>query len=273
MLGCCRKNSPPYLGQISMPIFKLTLAYDGRPWQGWQSQPGNATIQDQLEAALLRVTQQRIAVHGSGRTDAGVHARAQTAHFEIPGSSFIWPTRTWQRALNATLPPTIRVLQCEEAPDDFHARFSATGKVYEYRIWHHDLMSPFELGLAWHIHGALDMAALREGARILCGRHNFARLSANRGDISEVKRRENAEGLTRTIKRIDITLDGPLVRLDFEGTGFLYKMVRLMTGSLIHVARGRGTLGWLRELVEDPNGEKSHHSAPADGLYLKQVLY
>ena len=254
-----------------MPSIKITVSYDGGPWQGWQSQPGSATIQDQLEAAVLKVTQQKVTVHGSGRTDAGVHARAQTAHFEIAESS--WDMRTWQRALNATLPSSIRVLLCEPVPDDFHARFSAVGKVYEYRIWHGDVMSPFELGRSWHIHGALDMAALQEGARILCGRHNFARLSANRGDISEAERRENAEGLTRTIRRIDITENNGVLRLEFEGNGFLYKMVRLMTGSLIHVARGRGSLDWLRNLVENPEGTKSHHSAPAEGLYLVRVLY
>jgi len=250
---------------------KLTLAYDGGPWQGWQSQPGNATVQDQLEAAVLKVTQKKVVVHGSGRTDAGVHARGQTAHFEIAGPS--WDMRTWQRALNATLPASIRVLACEEVPVGFHARFNAVGKVYEYCIWHDDVMSPFAIGRAWHVHGKLDKRALGEGASILCGRHNFARLSANRGDISEEERRENAEGLTRTIRRIEIDEENNLLRMEFEGNGFLYKMVRLMVGSLVHVARGRGSLEWLRELVEKPEGAKSHHSAPAEGLYLVRVLY
>jgi tRNA pseudouridine38-40 synthase len=250
---------------------RITLAYDGRPWKGWQSQPGGETIQDQLEAAVLKLTGQRTSLYGSGRTDAGVHARAQVAHFEVTDCD--WKMEAWQRALNATLPLSIRVLHCEPVDDDFHARFSAKGKVYEYRIWRGDQISPFEVGLAWHLHGALDMTLLSQGAQLICGPHNFARLSANRGDISEVQRRENAEGLTRTIQRVEVHEEGDILRFEFEGDGFLYKMVRLMVGSLVHVARGRSSVDWIRELVEEPEGTKSHHCAPADGLYLVRVKY
>ncbi|MCE9520445.1 MAG: tRNA pseudouridine(38-40) synthase TruA [Verrucomicrobia bacterium] len=251
---------------------KLTLAYDGRPWVGWQSQPGGQTVQDQLEAALQKLTGSRVVVHGSGRTDAGVHARGQVAHIELPEESSL-RGESMVRAMNVNLPPSIRVLHCEDASSDFHARFSAKGKVYEYRIWRADVMSPFEVGLAWHVFKGLDIGLLREGAALMCGRHNFARLSAARGDISEEERRENAAGLTRTIQRVEIFDEGDLLRLEFEGEGFLYKMVRLMTGSLVHAARGRATLEWVRQLVQEPEGVKSHHCAPADGLYLLRVLY
>ncbi len=252
---------------------KLTIAYDGSPWQGWQSQAGGGAVQDQVETALRDLAGgTRIVVHGSGRTDAGVHARAQVAHIEPPEGLHL-PMEAWVRALNVRLPRTIRVLQCEAAQEDFHARFSAVGKVYEYRICRADVLSPFEFGRAWHLFGPLDLSLLREGAEALRGTHNFARLSANRGDLSEDARRENAEGLTRTVSRIEVHDEGDLVRIEFEGNGFLYKMVRLMVGSLVHVARGRETMTWLRSLVQQPDGSKSSHCAPADGLYLVRVLY
>jgi tRNA pseudouridine38-40 synthase len=251
---------------------KLTIAYDGSPWQGWQSQVGGTAVQDQIETALKDLAGHRVVVHGSGRTDAGVHARAQVAHIEPPESMRL-TMESWVRALNVRLPHSIRILKCEEAPEDFHARFSAAGKVYEYRIWRADVLSPFEAGRAWHLYGPLDMAALRAGAEALCGTHNFARLSANRGDMSDDERRENAEGLTRTITRLEVHEEGDVLRLEFEGDGFLYKMVRLMVGSLIHVARGRESPEWLHSLVANPSGPKSSHCAPADGLYLVRVLY
>ena len=135
------------------------------------------------------------------------------------------------------------------------------------------VLPPFEAGLAHHVWGQVNVDVLREGAALLCGTHNFARLSANRGDLSEDARRANAEGLVRTIRQIEVHDEGEVLRLVFEGDGFMYKMVRLMTGSLMHVARGRHSLEWLRSLVADPGGEKSNHCAPADGLYLIEVLY
>lgn len=266
------ENREPGTGDRETGRLRLTLAYDGRPWRGWQSQRGGLTIQDQVEGALGKLAGGRVAVHGSGRTDAGVHARGQVAHIEVAGG-FSLRGETLVRAINSHLPASIRVLRCEDAPPGFHARFDATGKVYEYRIWRGDVLSPFEVGLAWHVFGALDIGRVREGARLFLGRHNFARLSAARGDISEEDRRENAGGLTRTIRRAEVLEEGDLLRLEFEGDGFLYKMVRLMVGSLVHAARGRASMEWVRELVEEPGGEKSSHCAPADGLYLVRVLY
>lgn len=255
-----------------MPRLKLTLAYDGRPWKGWQSQPNGETVQDQLETAFADLTSHPISVQGSGRTDAGVHARGQVAHVDVPETMHLHPD-AWVRALNVRLPHSIRLLHVEETAPDFHARFHATGKIYEYRLWRADVLSPFESGRAWHLHGRLDLPTLREGAALLCGTHNFARLSANRGDMSEDERREDGEGLTRTITRIDLHDEGDILRLVFEGDGFMYKMVRMMVGSLIQVARGRQTLTWLRDLAENPIGEKTNQTAPADGLYLIRVLY
>src|SRR6185295_2810013 len=130
----------------------------------WQSQPGGMTVQNQLESVLLELTGMRVPVHGSGRTDSGVHARGQVAHLELPEESSL-RGESLVRAMNVKLPSSIRVLRCEEAPPEFHARYDAKGKVYEYRIWRGDVMSPFETGLAWHVFKGLDMDLLRAGAR------------------------------------------------------------------------------------------------------------
>lgn len=255
-----------------MPRLKFTIAYDGAPWKGWQSQAGGGSVQDVIEGALRELVGERVVVHGSGRTDAGVHARAQVAHIETP-TTVRMPHESWVRALNVRLPRSIRMLKCEDVADDFHARFSAVGKVYEYRVWRGGVLSPFEASRAWHLYGKMDMEALRGCAALLQGTHNFARLSANRGDLTEDERRENAAGLTRTVSRLEVHEEGDILRLEFEGSGFLYKMVRMMAATLMHVARGREPVAWLRDFIETPVGEKSSHCAPADGLYLVRVMY
>ena len=251
--------------------FKLTIAYDGRPWRGWQSQVGRVTVQDELESALAQLTGTRIVVHGSGRTDAGVHARGQVAHITVEDIS--WSTDTWLRAMNSKLPVSIRVLHCEEVSLNFHARFDAVGKVYEYRLWLPAVLSPFETGLSWHPWGGVKVDMIREGAAILQGRHNFARLSANRGDQTEAERRAQPDELIRNVSRIQVFEEGDIVRIECEADGFMYRMVRLIVGSLVRVARGKSGIEWLRDLVENPDGEKSAYCAPAEGLYLLRVLY
>ncbi len=134
-------------------------------------------------------------------------------------------------------------------------------------------MSPFEVGRSWHVYGPLDEEALARCAALLPGTHNFSRLSANRGHTSEEARRENPDDMTRTLSRVELRTEDDVTEIEFEGDGFLYKMVRLMVGSLIHVARGRESAEWFESLLTDPSGVKSHHMAPADGLYLARVIY
>ncbi len=253
---------------------RLTLAYDGAPWRGWQALPGGRTVQDELNAALLKVAGAPVRTQGSGRTDAGVHALAQVAHADVPESATLRPP-AWVNALNRHLPPGIRVLDVTEAAPDFHARFDATGKVYRYRIWRHRVLSPFESGRAWQVYGGLDLSVLRESAELLIGTHDFARLSANRGGEKEALQRQDPASTTRTLRRVEVReVSADLLEIEFEGDGFLYKMARLLTGSLVQVARGRASPGWLRDLITNPRaGAKSHHAAPADGLYLVEVRY
>ena len=242
---------------------RLTVAYDGGPFQGWQSQARGDTVQDRLEAALARLCDgRRITVHGSGRTDAGVHARGQVAHADVPGRDRRAPAQ-WRAALNAHLPPQIRVLAVRPVTQDFHARFSARGKTYRYRIWNAAVLTPFQVGRAWHFPHPLDMEVLHQTAQLLVGTHDFAGFSANRG--------HPPESTVRTIHRIDLARRGCLLTLAYEGSGFLYKMVRLLTGSLVRCAQGRAAVDWIHAVLA--GREKTSFAAPAEGLYLMRVRY
>lgn len=251
---------------------RLTISYCGTPWKGWQSQDGGGGVQDEINAAIKKATGIETQVQGSGRTDAGVHAFAQVAHCDVP-ETVRMNGDAWVNALNACLPLTIRVLHVEDADPQFHSRFDAAGKVYRYRIWRPRMLSPFEADRAWHVYGPLDMAALRWCCEKLVGTHNFIRLSANRGDMPETMRRTLPDKTTRTIHRAELREDGEVLELEFEGDGFLYKMVRLIVGSLIHVARKREPKEWFASLLADPAGRQSNQTAPACGLYLVRVMY
>lgn len=251
---------------------RLVVAYCGTPWRGWQSQQSGDGIQDQLRQAFAKAISVKTQVQGSGRTDAGVHARAQVAHCDVPCDVQLSPD-SWRDALNACLPLSIRILEAAPCAADFHARFDARGKRYAYRIWRQRLLDPFEADRAWHLYGALDEDLLAQGLELLRGRHNFVRLSANRGDMPEVQRRANPEKTTREIWHSGMSQQGAVLELAFEGDGFLYKMVRMMVGSLLHVARGRAPLDWLAEMLQNREGLQSNQTAPAGGLYLERVFY
>lgn len=242
---------------------KLLVAYDGRAFRGWQSQASDDAVQDHLERALAKLCGERIVVHGSGRTDTGVHGLGQVAHVEVPRGKF--DLRTWLLALNAHLIPQVRVLRINRAPADFHARFSAQGKVYEYRLWCGPVLPPLELGRAWHLPAAIDLDLLRAGIARLEGTHDFAAFAANRG--------QPEKDTVRTIHSIQLSRRGALLTLRFTGNGFLYRMVRLLTGSLVRVAQGKASPDWLDELLAGKGAMKSSFAAPAEGLYLLRVLY
>lgn len=249
---------------------KMTVAYCGTPWLGWQSQAEGGTVQDEIESAIQRLVKRPLRIQGASRTDAGVHALAQLAHVDVP-ESITLPLSAWMDGLNALLPDTIRVVAIDVAPESFDACGSTTGKTYRYRIWRAREMDVFEADRAWHVYGALDMDALNSAARRLVGTHNFVRLSANRGDQSEEERRQDVVGSTRTIRRVELREKSHVLEIEIEGDAFLYRMVRMIVGSLIQVARGRDNLDWFTQLLETPHGLQSHQTAPAGGLYLVQV--
>jgi tRNA pseudouridine38-40 synthase len=243
---------------------KLTLAYDGAEFAGWQSQTGGNTIQDSLERALLTIAKRGIRIHGAGRTDAGVHALGQCAHFDAPATSSMEPAH-WLRALNANLPPEIRILRAVRARHDFHARFSATGKIYRYEIRLGPVLDPFDAHRAWHVPQPLDLAILSAETRHFIGRHDFASFAANRG--------KPVRETVRTIRAIALSHHSERLRITFHGDGFLYKMVRLMTGALVRAALGRDQSSWIPTLLASRGASRCTFAAPADGLYLVRVLY
>jgi tRNA pseudouridine38-40 synthase len=244
---------------------RLLIAYDGRPFRGWQSQATKDAVQDHLEAAFADTIGEKVSVQGSGRTDAGVHALAQIAHADVPSNKLA--VAKWQGALNNFLPHEIRVLKVMRTAPGFHARFDARGKIYTYRIWNDTCLHPLEIGRVWHMPSPLDLDILRAGLALLEGQHDFAGFAANRspGYI--------AETTVRTIHRIRLIPRGALLTLRFEGDGFLYKMIRLLTGTLIRCAQGRAELSFVRELLAAKGARKTSFAAPAEGLYLTRVLY
>jgi tRNA pseudouridine38-40 synthase len=242
---------------------KMIVAYDGNGFAGWQSQSHRNTIQDHIERAFERIGGTRFRVHGAGRTDAGVHALAQCAHVDLTDERF--PATRWTEALNALLPPTIRVLRCRYVSNDFHARLSAKGKVYRYRIWTGPVLPPFEYGRAWHVASPLDLEVLKTAAKHFVGTYGFAGFAANRG--------KREKSTIRTIYSVRVRRSGPCITLDFDGDGFLYKMIRLIVGSLVKCALGKLRIEDLTDGLASAQAGMPRLAAPAAGLFLVRVRY
>jgi tRNA pseudouridine38-40 synthase len=242
---------------------KLIIAYDGTSFAGWQSQSHHNTVQDQIEHAFERVLGRAARVHGAGRTDAGVHALAQCAHVDVPDDRL--SAARWIQALNASLPPTIRMLRCRYVSNDFHARISAKGKIYRYRIWSAPVLPPFESHRAWHVAGPLEVKILKKAARHFIGTHDFAAFAANRG--------KPEENTIRTIHSVHVRKKGPYVAIEFDGDGFLYKMVRLIVGALVKCALGRMRVEDLTARLRSGEAGPARFAAPAEGLCLVLVRY
>jgi tRNA pseudouridine38-40 synthase len=250
-------------------LLKLTIAYDGRNHAGWQSQAGGNTVQDIIEQAIAVTAKQPIRIHGSGRTDSGVHALAQTAHFEAPGHITMDPSK-WVPALNVKLPASIRILSCEEAPAGFHARFSATAKTYRFELRTEPVLSPFFAGFAWHVPRPLDPGALRAALACYPGYHNFQAFAALRGN------EKPDTDFHRTVRQAAIESHDHGYSLIFTADGFLYKMIRFLAGSAVRCAHGKLTpeeiAGLLDQAAHLPLG-KAPYCAPPAGLFLQQVHY
>jgi tRNA pseudouridine38-40 synthase len=242
---------------------KVVVAYDGTPFAGWQSQAHHNTVQDNLECAFERVLGKRVRVHGAGRTDAGVHALAQCVHVDLPNDR-LSATR-WAGALNALLPPTIRVLRSQYVSNDFHARLSAKGKIYRYRIWLTPVLPPLEYSRAWHIRHPIDLKIVKRAAKHFVGTHDFAGFAANRGKPDK--------NTIRTIHSVRVRQKGACVTIEVDGDGFLYKMVRLIVGSLVKCALGKMRLEDVAARLRSGQAASARFAAPAEGLYLVRVRY
>lgn len=247
-----------------MPNYKITVEYDGRAFSGWQRQAGDQgqTIQGALEAALSRIFNQPVTVHGSGRTDAGVHARAQVASFK---AECLRKPEQIVNGANCLLPPELALLSAETVPDEFHARFSAIGKIYEYDFDLSPTRRPLRQGRAWRVGPGLNWAEVEAALPCLAGEHDFASFQSQGSEVKST---------IRTIYRAELSSPLPdLKRLTFEGSGFLRHMVRAMAGVLAEIGRGRIKAASLTEIIAAGDRASAGPTAPPDGLYLAEVIY
>ena len=248
-----------------MQTYKLTIAYDGTDYTGWQVQANGVAVQEVVERAIGRILGEKARVQGSGRTDSGVHALGQVAHFQIPKAKAKIPLANLRRALNGALPQDVRVLKVERAAPGFHARFQAHAKTYRYQFYCGEVMDPFMRRWAAHWPRPLDVAAMRRAARVLAGRHDFAAFSAN-------PRREQ-ETTVRTLKRLSVARRGKLVTITATADGFLYKMVRSLAGALLKVGSGRLTAADIARILASKTRTALVETAPPQGLFLLKVKY
>jgi tRNA pseudouridine38-40 synthase len=245
--------------------FKLTIAYDGSAYQGWQVQKTGTGVQEKVEAALAKLVPSRPRVHSSSRTDTGVHALGMVAHVEVPRAGFKLTARKLALALNAWLPADIRVRSVTRAPGKFHARFDATGKQYRYFVWNHPAMNPLLRHSAWHVPRPLDLGTMRSAARLFLGRHDFKSFAGTRN--------YEAESTVRTLTRCEIKKRGSLLTFFIEGDGFLYKMCRGLVGTLVQVGQGKIAAADLKKILVSRDRRVAGMTAPAHGLVLWKVFY
>ena len=244
------------------PRWKCLVAYDGTDFSGWQSQPDGNAVQDHLERRLATILGAPVRIHGSGRTDAGVHARGQVFHFD---ADWAHGPEKLLAALRPGLPETIQVQSARRVTGAFHARYSAKGKTYRYHLFHGGFADPFEHRFTHSVPRPLDVDAMRAGAARLVGKHDFRAYSAFGG----VER----ETTVRTLRRLDVTARGPRLRIDAEGDGFLYKMVRSLAGALISAGQGKLTPDDLAAILAQGERTRRVETAPARGLCLMKVFY
>lgn len=251
-----------------MRNFKLTIAYDGSAFHGWQFQPGVPTIQGALNDAARKIAQERIVFHGASRTDAGVHALGQVAHFKTHANL---NALEFQRALNALLPPAIRIVDAEEVGMEFHARWQSQAKTYRYRIWRGRVLPPFEYHRVLHHPWPLDEVAMIAAARQFEGQHDFTSFAASSGSEDDDRDRN----MVREILSSEILRESGADEIAYlvRGRSFLRYMVRKIVGTLIEVGRGRIVPGEIPALFELRDRTRSGPTVPPDGLYLVGLEY
>lgn len=242
----------------------MSIAYEGTDYGGWQIQKNASSIQQEIETALSTLLRLTTSIVGSGRTDAGVHAREQVAHFD---SLEPLDLHRITYSLNALLPPAIRILKIEGVGPDFHARYSALRKIYHYHLHLHPVTNPFQRAYAYHIPYPLNLERLKEAAAYFLGTHDFTAFS------NEAHKGACAKGAVRTLYRLDLVPEEEGIRLEFEGSGFLYKMVRNIVGTLLDVARGKIDAEEIPHIFRSRSRKEAAAAAPAHGLFLMKVIY
>lgn len=263
------------MGENEKQRWALLVAYLGEGFSGWQSQPVDRTVQDLLSEALETLhSGEAIKLEGSGRTDAGVHAIGQVAHFDAPSASTL-SAYEYPLALNAHLPREIRILQAAPVSSEFHARYSALTKTYRYRIYRGVILPPQEEGRCYHLRNLPDLTLLKKQLAMLQGTHDFACFTAKRArDLTPEKstiREIFSADLTE--KPCPLISNNQVYEIEFRGGGFLYKMVRLMVGTALRVATNKLPLEEFEKMLAQPTEPTSSHCAPAEGLTLMSVEY
>ena len=242
--------------------YKLTIQYDGSRYDGWQRQ-GNTdnTVQGKIEGVLSRLTGERVEIHGAGRTDAGVHAEGQVASVKLPGQR---PAAEIMDCLNRYLPEDIAVADAQEADERFHARLSAVGKVYRYDLRLGTVPDVFRRKYQYRVEEPLDVTAMRQAAQYLTGRHDYRAFCSNK---------RYKKSTVRTVTAIDIDTNGADMSITFRGDGFLYNMVRILTGTLLEVGLGERKAEEMPEILASLDRARAGKTAPAQGLTLVKVEY
>jgi tRNA pseudouridine38-40 synthase len=254
--------TPPHATSPKAFRYRMTVAYDGSHYTGWQVQPVHMTVQQRLEEVLTSLSGETVKVHGSGRTDQGVHAEGQVAHFDLLKS---WQPAVLLKGLNALLPADIRVKRVARAKADFHARRSAFKKEYRYTIWNGGVMDPCRRLYATHVRKPLDIKAMQAAAQELVGRHDFAAFTANPNRV--------VESTVRKIEYLKVQKKGSVITVTVASEGFLYKMVRSLCGLLIRVGEGAVTTREVREILASRIRTARVPTAPPEGLSLWRVWY
>jgi tRNA pseudouridine38-40 synthase len=251
--------------------WKLIAAYDGTEFYGWQVQPDRATIQGTLADAIEGVTGERVLPQGSGRTDAGVHARRQVASFFLSAAI---PAANFRRALNRRLPESIRVLSAEPIAAEFHARHSARAKTYEYRIYRGEICPPWTARFAWALNWPLNVARMRDAARLVIGEHDFTSFAARDADSAMRSGEDSGEPENvRTIFESAWREDGETLTYRVRGDGFLHHMVRNLVGTFVDVGCGRIEPEQIVRIIVARSRGAAGATAPARGLFLDSVEY
>ena len=244
-----------------MRRIKITLDYIGTAYDGWQRQPDRDTVQKRVEEAIFSLSGERVSVVASGRTDAGVHALGQVAHFDVNAAIH---AKNYMTGVNHFLPPDIRILSAEEAPEDFHARFSAHEKTYTYCIYESRFDRACYFNRAARVEQKLDLKNMKTAAEAFCGTHDFTSFCSAGADTTT---------FTRTIKDIRVTRSGGLVKISVTADGFLYNMVRRIAAVLVKAGKGQIDKAGAEKLINAADNKVAKDVMPACGLYLKSVVY
>lgn len=262
------RNSPVWIpGAISVKVdamrVRLTIAYDGSGYAGWQRVATGISVQEKIERVLAGIAGRHVGIEGASRTDRGVHAAGMVASLDWEHPR-MGPLEL-RRALNALLPLDIRVLEARRAPAGFHARFAARRKLYRYRIQNAPIADPFRRGVCWHLSHPLDLGAMRVAARAFIGKRDFSAVAANPG--------YERASMVRTVLRCEVKRRADEVVVEVEGDGFLYKMVRTIVGTLAEVGAGRRPAASVAAMLKARDRRLAGKTAPPHGLCLVRVYY